>query len=168
MSPGRKRTPLGGGSGASERATPKCLATASTRKSTTVESRGPADSGSVHPPGRLRHVRHDGRGLFLVPSPGELPPRPERRQVGHRDPVLPLGDGLLVDPVALGQNPQTLLTMLYRSTDRLCRRGASVQYLAHKASIHSAEKIAPPNSGTKHPRRPTTVRLRDALSEPDR
>jgi len=40
--------------------------------------------------------------------------------------------------------------MLYRSTDCLSRAGASVEYLAHSASFHSAEKIAPSNSGTKH------------------
>jgi hypothetical protein len=40
--------------------------------------------------------------------------------------------------------------MLYRSTDRLCRCGAPVQYLSHKASFHSLEKYAPPNAGTKH------------------
>jgi hypothetical protein len=28
------------------------------------------------------------------------------------------------------------LTMLYRSTDRLCRCGAPVQYLSHSASFH--------------------------------
>jgi len=42
------------------------------------------------------------------------------------------------------------LTMLYRSTDCLSRAGASVEYLAHSASFHPAEKIAPSNSGTKH------------------
>jgi hypothetical protein len=31
------------------------------------------------------------------------------------------------------------LTMVYRSTDRLCRRGAPVQNLAHSASLHSGE-----------------------------
>src|SRR5260370_33788872 len=39
--------------------------------------------------------------------------------------------------------------MLYRSTDRLCRCGAPVQYLSHSASFHSLEKYAPPNAGTK-------------------
>ena len=48
------------------------------------------------------------------------------RQVLDRRALLPLGDSLLVDAVALGQNPQALLTMLYRSTDCLCRCGASV------------------------------------------
>src|SRR5580700_310360 len=40
--------------------------------------------------------------------------------------------------------------MLYRSTDRLCRCGAPVQYRSHRASFHSLEKYAPPNAGTKH------------------
>src|ERR1700722_20124579 len=40
--------------------------------------------------------------------------------------------------------------MLYRSTDRLCRCGAPVQYLSNSASFHSLEKYAPPNAGTKH------------------
>src|SRR5882724_3008937 len=39
--------------------------------------------------------------------------------------------------------------MLYRSTDRLCRCGAPMQYLSHSASFHSREKYAPPNAGTK-------------------
>ena len=51
--------------------------------------------------------------------------------------LLPLGDGLLIDPVAPSQSPQALLTMLYRSTDRLCRRGAPMENLAHSASFHS-------------------------------
>jgi hypothetical protein len=36
----------------------------------------------------------------------------------------PFGDDLLVNPVAFGQNLQAVLPMLYRSTERLCRRGA--------------------------------------------
>src|SRR6266566_3391152 len=40
--------------------------------------------------------------------------------------------------------------MLYRSTDRLCRCGAPMQYLSHSASFHSREKYAPPNAGTKN------------------
>ena len=39
--------------------------------------------------------------------------------------------------------------MLYRSTDRLCRRGAAVKNLAHSASFHSGEKTAPSKSGIK-------------------
>ena len=35
-------------------------------------------------------------------------------------------DGLLVDAVALGENPQALLTMLYRLTDCPCRAAAPV------------------------------------------
>jgi hypothetical protein len=73
-----------------------------------------------------------------------------RRPIGRRGPVLPLGDRLLVDPVTLGQNPQAFLTMLYRSTHGLRRAGAAVKNLAHSASFHSLEKIAPSKSGTKH------------------
>src|SRR6202020_1600760 len=40
--------------------------------------------------------------------------------------------------------------MLYRSTDRLCRRGAPMQNLAHSASFESLDKDAPSKSGTKH------------------
>ena len=40
--------------------------------------------------------------------------------------------------------------MLYRSTDCLCRCGAPVENLAHSASFHSDEKIAPSKPGIKH------------------
>jgi hypothetical protein len=40
------------------------------------------------------------------------------------------------------------LTMLYRSTDRLCRRGAAVENPAHSACFHSTENNAPSNSGS--------------------
>jgi hypothetical protein len=40
--------------------------------------------------------------------------------------------------------------MLYRSTDRLCRCGASVENLTHSASFHSGEKTAPSKPGIKH------------------
>src|SRR5579871_1734158 len=39
--------------------------------------------------------------------------------------------------------------MLYRSTDRLCRRGAPVKNLAHSASFESFDKDAPSKLGTK-------------------
>jgi len=39
---------------------------------------------------------------------------------------------------------------LYRSTHRLCRAGAPVENLAHSASFHSLDKIAPSNHGIKH------------------
>ena len=61
-----------------------------------------------------------------------------------------LGDRLLVDPVMLGQSPQALLTMLYRSTDRLSRRGAAVENLAHNASLHAEQNTAPLKPGIKH------------------
>src|SRR5277367_4641408 len=71
------------------------------------------------------------------------------RQIRRRGPLLPLGDGLLVDPVAIGQSPQALLTMLYRSTHRRCRGGAPVKNLAHSASFHSKENNAPSKPGIK-------------------
>jgi hypothetical protein len=67
-----------------------------------------------------------------------------------RGPLLPFGNGLLVDPVAFSQHPQALLTMLYRSTDRLCRRGAPMKNLAHSASFDSEDKDAPSKPGIKH------------------
>ncbi|MCU4160503.1 hypothetical protein AiwAL_10340, partial [Acidiphilium sp. AL] len=45
---------------------------------------------------------------------------------------------------------QALLTMLYRSTDRRCRRGATMKNLDHSASFHLLENIAPLKSGIKH------------------
>src|SRR6185503_489147 len=62
----------------------------------------------------------------------------------------PFADRLLVDPVALGQRSQALLTMLYRSTDRRCRRGAPMKNLAHSASFDSELKGAPSKLGIKH------------------
>src|SRR5476649_1901433 len=54
-------------------------------------------------------------------------------QIGDRAALLPFGDGLGVDAIAPRQRSQARLTMLYRSTDRLCRRGAAVENLAHSA-----------------------------------
>ena len=39
--------------------------------------------------------------------------------------------------------------MLYRSTDRLSRRGAPVENLAHSESLQLDGKAAPSNSGIK-------------------
>src|SRR6266849_5760155 len=71
------------------------------------------------------------------------------RQVCDRAAASPRGDGLRVDPVAPSQNRQARLTMLYRSTDRLCRRGAAVENLPHSASFHSIEYNAPSKPGIK-------------------
>ena len=70
-------------------------------------------------------------------------------KIGNRTALLPLGHGLLVDAVAPGKCPQALLTILYCSTDRLCRRGAAVKNLAHSASFHSKENNAPSKAGIK-------------------
>jgi hypothetical protein len=71
-------------------------------------------------------------------------------QIGDGAALLPFGDGLRVDAVAQGQRPQARLTMLYRSTDRLCRCGAAVENLAHSASLHAGENGAPSKLGIKH------------------
>jgi putative transposase len=42
------------------------------------------------------------------------------------------------------------LTILYCSTDCLCRRGAAVQNLSHSASFQAWENNAPSKSGIKH------------------
>jgi hypothetical protein len=42
------------------------------------------------------------------------------------------------------------LTILYCSTDRLCRRGAPMKNLAHSASFDSCENDAPSKLGIKH------------------
>jgi hypothetical protein len=53
------------------------------------------------------------------------------------------------------------MTMLYRSTDCLCRCGAPMKNLAHSASLESLDKNAPSKPGTKH--LTTDIRLsRDA------
>jgi len=67
-----------------------------------------------------------------------------------RGALLPLGNGLRVDAVALGQAPQALLTLLDRSTHRRRRAGAPMKNLAHSASFQSDEKSAPSKPGTKH------------------
>src|SRR6202042_3414285 len=72
-----------------------------------------------------------------------------RRHIRDGGPPFPLGDRLLIDSVALRQRSQARLTMLYRSTDRLCRCGASMKHLAHSASFESLDKNAPSKVGTK-------------------
>jgi hypothetical protein len=80
-----------------------------------------------------RRVRRLGAGALVI----------------RRGALLPFGDSLLIDPVALSQSPQALFTMLYRSTDCRSRTGAPVENLAHSASLHSNEKSAPSKPGIK-------------------
>src|SRR5215213_11848668 len=72
-----------------------------------------------------------------------------RRPISGGVPLLPFGHRLLVDAMALGQGSQARLTILYCSTDRLCRCGAAVKNLAHSASLHSEDKNAPSTPGIK-------------------
>lgn len=71
------------------------------------------------------------------------------RKIGGRRPAPPLPNRLLIDAEALRQRPQALLTMLYRSTDRLCRRGAPMKNLAHSASFDSDDNNVPSKPGIK-------------------
>src|ERR1700680_4285509 len=100
------------------------------------QQRGPPEGNCARLPPDRQH-----RGLRLARA---------GRQIGDRTALLPLGDGLRVDAVAPGQSPQARLTMLYRSTDRLCRRGAAMKNLAHSASLHAGENGAPSKPGIKH------------------
>src|SRR4029077_18787676 len=92
----------------------------------------------------------DDDGLFLCRQDCRSGLLGSCRQVGNTGPRFPLGDGLLIDSIALRQRPQALLTMLYRSTDRLCRCGAPMKNLSHSASFESLDKNAPSKSGRKH------------------
>ena len=99
----------------------------------------------------------DDDGLFLDGQDRRSGLLRSRRQIGDGSPRFPLGDRLRIDPVALRQRPQALLTMLYRSTDRLCRCGAPMKNLAHSAfktwpiahPSNPLDKNAPSKSGTK-------------------
>ena len=74
--------------------------------------------------------------------------RPHAR-IGGGPALAPLLHGGGADAVALGERPHALLTSLDCATDRLCRRGAAVENLAHNAS-RSAWPNVPPQRGTKH------------------
>ena len=91
---------------------------------------------------------HDG-GLLLQRQYGGVRMLRTGWQIGHRAPLPPLGHRLGIDPMPTRQGPQALLTMLYRSTDRLRRCGAPVQNLSRSASFHLMDKNAPSNAGTK-------------------
>ena len=55
-------------------------------------------------------------------------------KVGDRRTLLPLKNGLGVDVIACSKRSQALLTILYCSTDRLCRGGARVKNLPHSGT----------------------------------
>src|SRR3954466_15959119 len=82
-----------------------------------------------------------------------------RPSVHDRAARLPLAHRLLIDAATSGERSQALFTMLYRSTDRLSRRGAPVKNLAHSASFDSCNKNAPSKCGTKHLTHPTPLVL---------
>jgi hypothetical protein len=65
--------------------------------------------------GLLLHRQNRGAGMLRAGA-----------KIAHRAAFPPLGHRLRIDPMTAGQRSQALLTMLYRSTDRLCRGGAPV------------------------------------------
>jgi len=92
----------------------------------------------------------DDHSLFLDWQSSRLRGlRPSSHVVDWR-PLPPLRNCLLIDAIAIEESPQTLLTMLYRATDCLSRRGAPMKKLAYSASFHPSEKIAPSSLGIKH------------------
>src|SRR5580704_13284184 len=102
------------------------------RPAAAERSRGAADTGegtSASDAGRSAAGRIGNRRAATKYAFGRRQRRPLPRLTGpsiwapwvrSEDlPRLPLGDGLRVDAIALRKRPQALLTMLYRSTDRL-------------------------------------------------
>ena len=74
----------------------------------------------------------------------------EDAEQGPRRTAEHLEDLLRMRAAATMRSRRLRLTMLYRSTDCRCCRGAPVMNVAHSASFHSCENNAPPNPGTKH------------------
>src|SRR6476660_6450651 len=95
-------------------------------------------------------AKGDDDGLVLKRQAGGFWLFRAGRKIGHRTALLPFCNGLWIDPIALGQRPQALLTILYCSTDCLCRCDAAVTNLSPSASFHSRENNAPSNPGIKH------------------
>ena len=114
-------------------------------------------------PGSWPEERRGNDNGFLFKGKNGGPRCRPGLSVRNRGPLPPLGDGLRVDPMASGEGPQALLTMLYRSTDRRCRAGAPVKNLSHSASFWRSEKYAPSISGTKH----LGLLASHAVAEPD-
>ena len=71
-------------------------------------------------------AKGDNHGLFFKGKNCRMWVLRTCRKVGQRSSFPPLGDRLLIDPIALRKCPQALLTILYCSTDCLCRCGAAV------------------------------------------
>ena len=72
------------------------------------------------------------------------------RQINDGIALSPLCHGLRIDPVALGELSQALLTILYRPVNCLGRGGADVTNVAHNTSFHSRDEDAPSKLGTNH------------------
>lgn len=73
------------------------------------------------------------------------------RQTGDRGLLPPLRHRLRVNIITLGQSPQAIMNMMYRSTERPLSLWRCRVNLAHGASFHWLEKTAPSKFGIKHP-----------------
>jgi len=78
------------------------------------------------------------KGKTIASSAGVKHGRPRgfrsHRGVVDEGLLTPLGDGLVVQPIALCQLLERSLRSLYRSSDGVRGRGAAVEYMAHSAS----------------------------------
>ena len=77
----------------------------------------------------------DDGGFLLRGQDGGAGILGSHRQVFNGVAFLPLGNSLGVDAIPLGQLHYALLTILYSSAGCLCRCGARVKYLSHRASF---------------------------------
>ena len=102
-------------------------------------------------PQRPHAIRVRLKMLDFRARPIQTQPTPSNAGTEHLVSVVStaLAHRLLIDAVTSGKRSQALFTMLYRSTDRLSRRGAPVKNLAHSASFDSCNKNAPSKCGTK-------------------
>src|SRR6185312_10388558 len=66
-------------------------------------------------------------------------------------PFAPLGNRLVVQPVLCGKLFERSFRSLYRSSDGVRGRGATMKYLAHSASLNAGSAcLIPPHFGTGH------------------
>ena len=89
---------------------------------------------------RLLGLCQDRRAWLLRPG----------LEILNRLALAPFRNRLRVDAQLPAQRRERSLRSLYCSSDGVRGRGASVTNLAHNASFHSWERIAPSNRGIKH------------------
>ena len=69
----------------------------------------------------------------------------------HEGPLAPLGDRLVVQSVPRSEFFERSFRSLYRSSDSVRGRDATVKYLSHSPSRNAgSDKLIPSHSGTEH------------------